>query len=84
MNERHDSPSDCTAVAREEFAMRIKYYTHFLLQERPPKVASEYCGVVEVSRALSRGNAKEAALVLAKNVGRESKDIKVLQWLLLH
>ena len=30
--------------------MSIKYYTHFLLQERSPKGMSEFRGVVEVSR----------------------------------
>ena len=62
----------------------IKYYTHFLLQERSPKGMSEFRGVVEVSRVLSRGDLKEAASVLAKNFECESKDIKVLQWSRLH
>jgi hypothetical protein len=62
----------------------IKYYTHFLLQERSPKGMSEFRGVVEVSRVLGRGDLKEAATVLAKNFECESKDIKVLQWSRLH
>jgi hypothetical protein len=64
--------------------MSIKYYTHFLLQERSPKGMSEFRGVVEVSRVLGRGDLKEAATVLAKNFECESKDIKVLQWSRLH
>jgi hypothetical protein len=64
--------------------MTIKYYTHFLLQERSPKGMSEFRGVVEVNRVLSRGDLKEAASVLAKNFVCESKDIKVLQWSRLH
>ena len=64
--------------------MSIKYYTHFLLQERSPKGISEFRGVVEVDRVLSRGDLKEAATVLAKNFECESKDIKVLQWSQLH
>jgi hypothetical protein len=64
--------------------MSIKYYTHFLLQERSPKGTSEFRGVVEVSRVLNRGDLKEAATVLAKNFECESKDIKVLQWSRLH
>jgi hypothetical protein len=64
--------------------MSIKYYTHFLLQERAPKGMSEFRGVVEVSRILPRGDLKEAASVLAKNFECESKDIKVLQWSRLH
>jgi hypothetical protein len=64
--------------------MSIKYYTHFLLQERSPKGMSEFRGVVEVSRVMGRGDVKEAASVLAKNFECESKDIKVLQWSRLH
>ncbi len=64
--------------------MSIKYYTHFLLQERSPKGMSEFRGVVEVSRVLQRHDLKEAATVLAKNFECESKDIKVLQWSRLH
>ena len=64
--------------------MSIKYYTHFLLQERAPKGLSEFRGVVEVDRVLARGDMKEAASVLAKNFECESKDIKVLQWSRLH
>lgn len=64
--------------------MSIKYYTHFLMQERAPKGLSEFRGVVEVSRVLNRGDLKEAASVLAKNFECETKDIKVLQWSRLH
>jgi hypothetical protein len=64
--------------------MSIKYYTHFLLQERTPSGMSEFRGVVEVSRVLARHDLKEAATVLAKNFECESKDIKVLQWSRLH
>ncbi|HEX7011131.1 MAG TPA: hypothetical protein VF193_10495 [Steroidobacter sp.] len=64
--------------------MSVKYYTHFLLQERAPKGLSEFRGVVEVSRALTRGDLKEAASILAKNFECESRDIKVLQWSRLH
>jgi hypothetical protein len=64
--------------------MSIKYYTHFLLQERPPRGMSEFRGVVEVSRVLSRGDLKEAASVLATNFECDTQDIKVLQWSRLH
>ncbi len=64
--------------------MSIKYYTHFLLQERTPRGMSEFRGVVEVSKVLARNDLKEAATVLAKNFECESKDIKVLQWSRLH
>jgi hypothetical protein len=64
--------------------MGIKYYTHFLLQERSARGTSEFRGVVEVSRVLRRGDLKEAASVLAKNFECETKDIKVIQWSRLH
>ncbi|MFO7304721.1 MAG: hypothetical protein C0P74_004295 [Gammaproteobacteria bacterium] len=64
--------------------MSIKYYTHFLVQERSPKGVSEFRGVVELNRELARGDLTEAASVLAKNFECDTKDIKVLQWSRLH
>jgi hypothetical protein len=64
--------------------MTIKYYTHFLLQERSPKGLSEFRGVVEVSRVMPRNDLKEAAAVLARNFECDTRDIKVLQWSRLH
>ena len=63
--------------------MSVKYYTHFLMQERA-KGMSEFRGVVEVNRVMPRADLKEAASVLAKNFECESKDIKILQWSRLH
>jgi hypothetical protein len=60
--------------------MSIKYYTHFRLKESAPGVLTEYRGVVELSRALSRNDSKAAAGVLARNLECESRDISVLQW----
>src|SRR5690606_36516515 len=77
----HGTYSGPSLVSR---LMSIKYYTHFLLQERSPKGLSEFRGVVEVNRVLARGDLKEAASVLAKNFECETKDIKVLQWSRLH
>jgi hypothetical protein len=79
--------------------MSVKYYTHFLLQERvAPAVAddltrsadgmsealSEFRGVVEVSRQLPRDDFREAAGVLARNFACNEKDIRILQWSRLH
>jgi hypothetical protein len=64
--------------------MSVKYYTHFLMQERAPKGLSEFRGVVEVNRMLPRGDVREAATVLARNFECDSKDIKILQWSRLH
>ena len=60
--------------------MSIKYYTHFRLKESDPGVLSEYRGVVELSRALSRSDAKAAAAILARNFECESSDVSVLHW----
>jgi hypothetical protein len=74
----------CGAPVLGSRSMSIKYYTHFLLQERTPKGLSEFRGVVEVNRVLARGDLKEAASVLAKNFECDTKDIKVLQFSRLH
>ena len=47
--------------------MSIKYYTHFRLKESAPGVLTEYRGVVELSRAVSRSDSQVAAEVLARN-----------------
>lgn len=62
--------------------MTIKYYTHFVLRERTPM--SEFRGVIEVNRAVSRGDPKQAAAVLAKHLECESNNITILQWSRLH
>lgn len=68
--------------------MSVKYYTHFLMQERKPEDAarnmSEFRGVVEVNRCMRRGDFREAAMVLARNFEVDVRDIKVLQWSRLH
>jgi hypothetical protein len=64
----------------ERLAMSIKYYTHFKLNQSEPGAMSEYRGVVELSSALSRSDAKAAAAVLARNLDCESGDVSVLQW----
>jgi len=64
--------------------MSVKYYTHFLMQERPPQGMSEFRGVVEVNRVMPRGDSREATMVLARNFECETRDIKVLQWSRLH
>jgi hypothetical protein len=60
--------------------MSTKYYTHFRLKESEPGVLSEYRGVIELSRALSRSDATAAAAVLARNLKCESRDVSVLHW----
>jgi hypothetical protein len=60
--------------------MGIKYYTHFRLKESELGVPTEYRGVVELSRALSRSDPKAAAAALARNFECESRDVSVLHW----
>jgi hypothetical protein len=64
--------------------MSIKYYTHFVLRERMPRCMNEFRGVIELNRAVSRGDPKQALAVLAKTFACESKDITILQWSRLH
>jgi hypothetical protein len=66
-------------------AMSIKYYAHFLVDEPDTRALQEYRGVVELDATPSRGGEiKEAAHVIARNMGRKSRDVKVLQWARLH
>jgi len=65
--------------------MSVKYYTHFLMQEKQIQQGlSEFRGVVEVNRVMPRGDVREAAMVLARNFECDTRDIKVLQWSRLH
>jgi hypothetical protein len=64
--------------------MAIKYYTHFILREPTPTGVNTFFGVVELNRAVSQGDSKQAAAVLAKNFECQSKDITILQWARLH
>ncbi len=92
MTERGDTPAICAnrhglpagSSLRSHPMTTIKYYTHFLLQERLAQGLNEFRGVVEVNRMLPRGDMREAAAVLARNFECDSRDIKVLQWSRLH
>mgnify|MGYP003489147928 FL=1 len=65
--------------------MSIKYYAHFLVDEPDPRVLQEYRGVVELDGQPRRGReVKEAALIIARNMGRPTREVKVLQWSRLH
>jgi hypothetical protein len=65
--------------------MTIKYYAHFLVEEPDPKGLQEYRGVVELDGQPRVGReVREAALIIARNFGRETDDVKVLQWARLH
>jgi hypothetical protein len=66
--------------------MSIKYYAHFLLDEPDPRGLHEYRGVVELDGVPRRGGRelREAANIIARNLGRQLRDVKVLQWARLH
>jgi hypothetical protein len=64
----------------------IKYYAHFLVDEPDPRGLQEYRGVVELDGQPRRGGRelRDVALIIARNMGRQSRDVKVLQWARLH
>jgi hypothetical protein len=66
--------------------MAIKYYAHFLVDEPDPRGLQEYRGVVELDGLPRRSGRelREAANIIARNMGRAQRDVKVLQWARLH
>lgn len=65
--------------------MSFKYYAHFLVDQPEPSLMQEYRGVVELDQQPSRGREfTEAVRIIARNLGRPSQDVKVLQWARLH
>jgi len=66
--------------------MAIKYYAHFLVDQPEPCGLQEYRGVVELDAQLRRTGRemREAAQVIARNMGRPPREVKVLQWSRLH
>ena len=66
--------------------MAIKYYAHFLIDEPDPRGLQEYRGVVELDGLPRRSGRelREAANIIARNMGRSQRDVKVLQWARLH
>ena len=66
--------------------MAVKYYAHFLVDEPDPRGLQEYRGVVELDGLPRRSGRelREAANIIARNMGRSQRDVKVLQWARLH
>jgi hypothetical protein len=55
------------------------------VDEPDPRGLQEYRGVVELDGQPRRGReVKEAALIIARNMGRPTREVKVLQWSRLH
>jgi hypothetical protein len=66
--------------------MAIKYYAHFLVDQPEPRGLQEYRGVVELDAQPRRTGRelREAAYIIARNMGRPPREVKVLQWSRLH
>ena len=66
--------------------MGIKYYAHFLVDQPDPRGLQEYRGVVELDGQPRRTGRelREAAQIIARNMGRPIREVKVLQWSRLH
>jgi hypothetical protein len=65
--------------------MSIKYYAHFLVDEPEPRGLQEYRGVVELDGQPRTGRGlREATRIIARNMGRQAREVKVLQWSRVH
>jgi hypothetical protein len=65
--------------------MSIKYYAHFLVDEPDPRGLQEYRGIVELDGQPRPGRGmREATKIIARNMGRPAREVKVLQWALVH
>jgi hypothetical protein len=65
--------------------MSIKFYAHFLLEQPQPRGLEEFRGVVELDGLPRTGRGtREAEQIIARNFGRATQDVKVLQWSRLH
>jgi hypothetical protein len=65
--------------------MSIKFYAHFIVEQPKPHGLEEFRGVVELDGQPRPGRGtKEAERIIARNFGRLTQDVKVLQWARLH
>jgi hypothetical protein len=65
-------------------AMGVKYYTHFLMNDRP-ETTNEFSGVVELNRTpRAAQDLEDIAAILARSLDLDSDDIRVLHWSRLH
>ena len=65
--------------------MSIKFYAHFLVEQPKPRGLEEFRGVVELDGQPRPGRGmREAERIIARNFGRTTQDVKVLQWARLH
>ncbi len=65
--------------------MSIKFYAHFLVDEPDPRGLQEYRGIVELDGQPRPGRGmREATRIIARNMGRPAREVKVLQWARVH
>jgi hypothetical protein len=65
--------------------MSIKFYAHFLVDEPDPRGLQEYRGIVELDGQPRPGRGmREATKIIARNMGRPAREVKVLQWARVH
>jgi hypothetical protein len=65
--------------------MSVKYYTQFRLTDATYRGGNEFCGVVELSRPLSRNSdVSDIEAVLARNFDLHRSSIKLVSWARLH
>ncbi len=64
--------------------MGVKYYTHFLMNERPEST-NEFTGVVELNRTpRAAHDLQDIAAILARSLDLDTDDIQILHWARLH
>ena len=76
-----------TATARLVFIpMATKYVTHFVTGADAARFASEWSGVVELTRPLEgrKGAQRELREMIAENFELDSAEIRILHWARLH
>ena len=72
------------SVSLISVAMGVKYYTHFLMNDRP-ETTNEFSGVVELNRTpRTAQDLEDIAAILARSLDLDSDDIRVLHWSRLH
>jgi hypothetical protein len=76
-----------TATGRLTFgSMATKYFTHFVTGADEARFASEWSGVVELTRPLEgrKGAQRELREMIAENFELDSAEIRILHWARLH
>ena len=91
MRETPDVPMICASdhsfdlrASLISLAMGVKFYTHFVMNDRP-EATNEFSGVVELNRTpRTAHDLEDIAAILARSLDLDSNDIQVLHWARLH